>query len=75
VVLTSPSPIALSLYDLSGELVYKTTVQGNAGVNLISWNLKNQSGQQFASGLYIFHIDIAKGFPFASPSGKVVVLH
>jgi hypothetical protein len=74
VVLTSPSPISLSLYDMAGELVYETSIQGNAGPNNISWNLENRLGQNVATGLYLFSIKISQGFPLPNPSGKVLVL-
>jgi subtilase family serine protease len=75
VVLASPSQISLSLYDVAGELVYKTSVHGNAGSNKISWNLQNQSGQKVVSGLYVYFIQIAQGFPLPNPRGKVIVLN
>ena len=75
VVLTSPSAISFSLYDVAGELVYKTSVQGNAGSNTISWTLQNQSGQKVARGLYIYYIEISQGFPLRNPYGKVLVLY
>jgi len=74
VVLTQPSPIILTLYDLSGELVYQITLQGNIGSNLLTWNLQNLGGQNVASGLYVFYINISQGFPLKNPYGKVVVL-
>ncbi len=75
VVLTSSSEITLSLYDVAGELIYKTSIQGNVGSNNISWDLQNQSGQKVTEGLYIYFIDIAQGFPFPDPRGKVLVLN
>jgi hypothetical protein len=75
VTLNSPSLINLSLYDVAGELIYKTSVQGNAGLNTISWNLQNQSGQKVASGLYVYYIQMPQGFPLRNPYGKVLVLN
>lgn len=72
--LTAPSIITLDLYDLSGELVYTVSVQGQVGVNPITWNLENSNGESVASGLYLFYIHIAQGFPLKNPYGKVVVL-
>jgi hypothetical protein len=74
VVLTSPSPITLSLYDLAGELIFQASIQGSVGVNNMSWNLENRSGQQVVTGLYLFSIKVSQGFPLPSPSGKVLVL-
>jgi hypothetical protein len=70
----NPSPITLSLYDLAGELVYQASIQGNVGLNNLSWNLENRAGQPVATGLYLFSIKISQGFPLPSPSGKVLVL-
>ena len=75
IVLTSPSQISLGLYDVAGELVYKTSIQGNAGLNSISWDLQNLSGQKVASGLYVYFIQIAQGFPFPNPRGKILILN
>jgi hypothetical protein len=72
--ISSPSPITLSLYDIAGELVYQTTVQGNVGANVITWDLQNQAGQQVASGLYLYLMNIP-GFPGTQPHGKVLLLH
>ena len=66
--------MTLSLYDLAGELVYQTTVEGDLGVNVLTWNLQNQEGQPVAQGLYLFELQIAQGFPGAAPHGRVVVL-
>jgi hypothetical protein len=74
VVLATASGITLKLYDLDGELVYQATIQGNAGVNLLAWNLQNQEGEPVAEGLYLFELEIAGGFPGAPPHGKVAVL-
>lgn len=75
VTLDEPSPIALSLYTVSGELVYQATVQGNAGTNVITWNLVNRAGQPVASGLYVFELVIPDGFPDSPVSGQVAVIH
>ena len=75
ITLAGPSPITLSLYDLAGELVYQTTIEGNTGANSLTWNLQNQTGQQVASGLYVFVLNIVQGFPGPAPHGKVLILH
>ncbi len=75
VVLTSPSEIIVGLYDVAGELVFKTSVQGNVGLNTISWKLQNQSGQRVSNGLYIYYIQIPQGFSLRNPYGKVMVIN
>jgi hypothetical protein len=72
--LPGPSPITLSLYDMAGELVYQTTLQGGLGENVITWNLENLEGQQVASGLYLYQLNIAQGYSGTQPHGEIAVL-
>jgi hypothetical protein len=65
----------LSIYSVVGELVYQTTVEGNTGTNVMTWNVQNSSGQPVASGIYLFTLNIPQGFSGPMPQGKVVVLH
>ena len=52
------SQVRIRIYNIRGSLVRDIEL-GNAG-NSVQWNLKNQSGQEVASGIYIYRIE-AKG--------------
>jgi hypothetical protein len=54
--LTSLDQINLSIYDLAGERVYTTSLQGALGWNTLTWPLQNQGGEPLASGLYLYYI-------------------
>ena len=43
----------LHIYTISGELV--RTIEKNSNIDSQGWDLKNQSGRQVASGLYIYY--------------------
>ena len=43
----------LRIYTISGELV--RTIEKNSNIDSEPWDLKNQSGRQVASGLYIYY--------------------
>jgi hypothetical protein len=67
--------IQLNLYTVMGEEVYSDALQGNAGLNAISWFLKNKAQTSVASGLYIYAIQVNNGYEIATKTGKVLVFH
>jgi hypothetical protein len=73
--LAKPAELKLSIFAITGELVYRTTIEGNVGFNSINWSLVNQSGQSVASGLYVYLLQINDGSGFTNKTGKVVVIH
>jgi hypothetical protein len=67
--------IQLNLYTLMGEEVYSDTLEGNAGMNTISWFLKNKGQAPVATGLYIYAIQVNNGYEITTKTGKVLVFH
>jgi hypothetical protein len=67
--------IQLTLYSLSGEQVYQTTAVGSVGINRLLWELVNQSGEQVASGLYVYVLKATGPGISSVKTGKVVVIH
>ena len=67
--------IQLNLYTLMGEEVYSDKVEGNAGMNTITWLLKNKAQSAVASGLYIYSVQVNNGYEIATKTGKVLVFH
>jgi hypothetical protein len=61
-LMTTPNPVTLDIYNLFGELVYKTSftqqqiaslIQSEGNVVTIQWNGKNNKGQVVGNGGYI----------------------
>lgn len=73
VELASPAQLNLTLYALTGEAVYQTTVKGSAGENSLTWDLRNGKGSPVASGLYLYRLEA--GSATLALTGKVAVLH
>jgi hypothetical protein len=73
--LGQPAPIRLSLFALTGELVYTAQAEGGEGLDSLVWNLQNHSGAQVASGLYIYVLTASDGTSTQTQTGKVVVIH
>lgn len=67
--------IELSLFTIMGERVYQTSVQGNAGVNSLGWNLQNLSGSPVVSGLYLYQVAVQNDTRTVTQTGKVAVIH
>ena len=73
--LGSSASIQLSLYSLMGQQVYSETIQGNAGLNTITWLLRNKGLEPVVSGLYVYVIKVSNGLEQTTKMGKVIVLH
>ena len=56
------------IYTISGELV--RTIEKNSNIDSIGWDLKNTSGNQVASGLYLYFIQGGG----TSKKGKLVIV-
>jgi hypothetical protein len=64
-----PAGSTIRIYTLVGELVAELTdVDGNG---MESWNVKNNSGKDLASGVYVYVIVPASG---PAVRGKVVIV-
>jgi hypothetical protein len=72
--LPKPARVELALYNLAGERVYQTSLEGQAGLNTLAWNLQNQSSSAVASGLYLYIIQTDDTTGARLVKGKVAVL-
>jgi hypothetical protein len=70
-MLEQAGPVQLALYSIAGERVYVKEIQGISGMNLFDWNLRNRSGSQVASGLYLYRAHVGGRIY----SGKIAVIH
>ncbi|MGH7740345.1 MAG: NHL repeat-containing protein [bacterium] len=75
VTLPQSGIIHLSLFSLTGELVYQADLPGQTGVNSLLWGLQNSSGAPVASGLYLYVIQVNGPSGESVQKGQVVVLH
>jgi hypothetical protein len=73
--LEKSAQVQISLYAITGEVVYQTALEGNPGLNPILWRLANQGGQAVASGLYVYVIRVNDGVASLFYRGRVVVIH
>jgi hypothetical protein len=73
--LEKPVNLTLTLFSLSGEKVFEESVEGNSGLNTLTWNLENQLGSRVASGLYVYVLTADDETSVRTHEGKVVVLH
>jgi hypothetical protein len=69
--LPSAMRIEWVLYDVAGELIDVTSLQGSAGTNLFSWTPHNQQGKGLVSGLYIYYIRAGDN----KKIGKIFIRH
>jgi len=53
--------ITLSVFSPSGALIFETEQEAHTGVNEVLWNGMNSSGEQVASGIYLYFISSRKG--------------
>ena len=65
----------MTLYNLSGEMVFEERKEGNNDWNTLSWDLENKLGDQVASGLYVYRIQTVNLASQRTFVGKVVVIH
>jgi flagellar basal-body rod modification protein FlgD len=54
---TSAEPVAISIYNSSGEQVYDTTQTSTAGTNSFTWNGQSNSGAQMTDGPYYVAVE------------------
>ncbi|HRY30479.1 MAG TPA: T9SS type A sorting domain-containing protein [Elusimicrobiota bacterium] len=58
ITLNSAATVRLRIFNLLGEEVYDRTESFAAGPQIIAWNLRNDSGQRVASGVYIYRLEV-----------------
>ena len=74
VTLGHPGQVRLSVYNLVGEMVYQTTVEGTTGVNDLLWQVENQAHTPVASGLYIYILQVDDTKIRQNYTGKIAVI-
>jgi hypothetical protein len=55
--LTEDARVAMSLYNVAGEPVYRLEQDGLRGSNEMIWKGENGSGGRVASGVYLLHLE------------------
>src|SRR3989338_2934968 len=75
--LSKSSNISLSIFDLSGNLIYKNTYTssqagGKAGYNEVAWDGKSSSGNYVSNGIYTYLI-IVDGEVIQNGKGKISI--
>jgi hypothetical protein len=69
--LNQPAKVTLGIFTLAGEKIYDTQMEGNAGLNTITWQLQNRVQEVVASGLYLYLLQVNR----ETRVGKLVILH
>lgn len=65
--LDSDATVTFQVMDIAGQLLLEKREQRSAGPQTLLWNLRNESGQKLANGLYIYKLR----FETASGSSQV----
>ena len=77
--ITGSNPkVTLNIYDIAGTLVYQkvfTDIKPGRELDQIDpWNLRNDSGAEVASGVYLFRIEADDGENKANVLGNILVI-
>ncbi len=72
--LNQAARIHLMILTISGEKVLETQSAGDQGMNDLGWDLRNGLGQEVASGLYLYYIQVDDGTEPQTKLGKLVIL-
>jgi hypothetical protein len=56
--LSSEERIKISVFTVAGELVYRFPERFEGEIYQVTWNGKNEKGEELASGLYLLKVDI-----------------
>ena len=64
-----PKKVEISIYTVSGALVYKTTKDTELTDDII-WDLKNNKGDDVVSGIYLYMLKSANGVK----TGKLIII-
>ncbi len=75
IILSSPANVQISIFSVTGGLVYQDSFEGNAGLNTMTWYLRNRLNEVVSSGLYVYVIQVNDGSLLVKQTGKVVLLH
>ena len=73
---TRLADIELTIYSVSGEKVYSTSLSNVTGSNTsLKWNCCNQNQQPVTTGIYIFDLTATNSGRSIQRSGKIAVLY
>ncbi|HUO57705.1 MAG TPA: FlgD immunoglobulin-like domain containing protein, partial [bacterium] len=72
--LNQPASIRLAIFTVSGEEVYSAQSQGSQGLNTLVWEIRNNSGNSVASGLYLYVLRASGGVNTGTKTGKIAIL-
>jgi hypothetical protein len=68
--LPTATPYSLNIYNVAGQLVRTYEGMGNVGLNVITWNGKDNAGSEVSSGVYFYKL-IAGSF---TATNKMVMM-
>jgi len=74
---TVPDDFTLHIMDVNGKLLRTITqseIDFHIGINQVTWNGANASGDRMPGGLYIYKLVVATGAERVSRNGKVVLV-
>ncbi len=57
ITLSTPAEISVKIFSISGENIYKHTVNGTAGCNTVEWTCISDAGEAVSSGVYIVVVE------------------
>ena len=70
--------VTVSVFDVSGTLVYETTAPADrdrsTNGQTIAWDLRNGSGKEVASGIYVYRLELRDGQSTARNMGRMLVV-
>jgi hypothetical protein len=70
--------VTVSVFDVSGTLVYETTAPADrdrsTNGQTIAWDLRNGSGKEVASGIYVYRLVLRDGQSTARNMGRMLVV-
>ncbi|MBT3267611.1 hypothetical protein HN371_10680 [Candidatus Poribacteria bacterium] len=70
--------VTVSVFDVSGTLVYQKSGQADrdrsSNGQTITWSLRNGSGNEVASGIYVFRLELRDGQSTARNMGRMLVV-
>jgi hypothetical protein len=73
--LLDPAPVEVSVYDLSGTLVWKATQNQTNGLYSVIWDGRNSTGKTVSPGGYLYRIAVRTHTGEDSRGGTIVVVY
>ena len=56
----NPKNIAVVVYNIRGQEVFKSSINGKVGVNKFTWDTRSTNGELVSSGIYLMNINDGK---------------